>query len=891
MMVSKQKFKIGIIYFIASYIISVICHSPILYDYFKNNRYYMGRDDGFDQMIPFQIYIYEHFTNFNFFYNMDYGLGGDFFSGLAYYFTTSPISWLNFISVYLLDILGLVDGSSPQFWAEFNLFHSIFKLSLIFLTMYLLMRYFNMNRLSSIVASIIYGFSTYYVSFSMLFPFFSEVMIYLPLIILGLERLFKERKVGLFIIATALVLQSNFYFSFISFIFVLLYFILRLVIRHSDDVLSLKQKLTYSIPAGFIAFCLGSIGFLAGVYGFLGNERSIHQQPEYKLLHYDFTDDLLFNTMNNTPDAQMMIYFMSLVVIFCLPLYKDKRFLVFAILSMLYIVGNFSPLFGQFMNGMSFEIKRYFFVLIFATSILIGMFIHYLKDIKWPYVLVSFFPLCYFIYNALNKHEGSYYWIYFIPIIYIVIMIYKFFEYRLLYYVIGLLIIASSILMSNEFKLHFYHTEYLGSHRDLERVTSPYYQTDFQQNVIDEITEKYPNDRIKYSMKTLLNNSLYQNFNGTKLYNSIIDESITNLNKEFKINPAVDMNSFYSGVDYRPNLNSLLNINHQIQAMQGAIPLLFTLNETKIDPKSKLTYNIYNNDYPIDFVRVHQKVYSPQDMRSPLDKEQAMMDGIISDNIKFTHQFSSNKNLFDSAKIIYHNASQDANVLNILPGGGTLEIQLQDDVSQYKQMYVDFMIESIDGVKPMEINVNGSVQSRSVQKYSKPQKDVYLRISNDKVINIQLPEGKYNFKMNGIWGENFNKLQETSSMKSNHEFINNGDQMTIKLDDHKGGFVTIPIPYKDGMKAIVDGKRVNVLKGNYFMPVIKVDDNAKNIKLTYTPTYFKIGIILFLIGIICLIFCRVMIHKQLSIFRTIVFIENRVKFLFNNHSNRRNINE
>ena len=48
----------------------------------------------------------------------------------------------------------------------------------------------------------------------------------------------------------------------------------------------------------------------------------------------------------------------------------------------------------------------------------------------------------------------------------------------------------------------------------------------------------------------------------------------------------------------------------------------------------------------------------------------------------------------------------------------------------------------------------------------------------------------------------------------------------------------INIPYRQGMVAKVDGKKVKVEKVNYMMTGIPVSAHAKEIQLTYRPPHF-----------------------------------------------------
>ena len=77
---------------------------------------FSGSGDGFRQMMPFQLYLYEHFTQLKGFYDHSFGLGGDYVKGLAYYYSLSPIMWVNFIIVWIGEHIFHWQPQNIRFW-------------------------------------------------------------------------------------------------------------------------------------------------------------------------------------------------------------------------------------------------------------------------------------------------------------------------------------------------------------------------------------------------------------------------------------------------------------------------------------------------------------------------------------------------------------------------------------------------------------------------------------------------------------------------------------------------------------------------------------------------------------------------------------------------------
>ena len=84
-----------------SFIATLIIYFPFIKDWISKGYVFSGVGDGFRQMMPFQMYLYEHYTQLKGFYDHSFGLGGDYVKSLAYYYSLSPTMWCNFIMIWL----------------------------------------------------------------------------------------------------------------------------------------------------------------------------------------------------------------------------------------------------------------------------------------------------------------------------------------------------------------------------------------------------------------------------------------------------------------------------------------------------------------------------------------------------------------------------------------------------------------------------------------------------------------------------------------------------------------------------------------------------------------------------------------------------------------------
>ncbi|MFD1736827.1 YfhO family protein [Bacillus salitolerans] len=181
--------------------------------------------DMYGQYIQFFYQYYDMFRgDKNLFYSWEAGLGTNFLGLFGYYLSSlfNPVILL-FDRSYLPEAIALL---------------VMLKVGFMGLTMFLYCRW---SLKSSSIEGLI--FSTAYALMSYVLIYFQNIMwmdalIYLPLILIGVDRLIQSRRVTLLTISLALLFISNFYMAFMVGLFVFFYFVIK-VIQANDH--RLKQ--------------------------------------------------------------------------------------------------------------------------------------------------------------------------------------------------------------------------------------------------------------------------------------------------------------------------------------------------------------------------------------------------------------------------------------------------------------------------------------------------------------------------------------------------------------------------------------------------------------------------------------------------------------------------
>src|SRR5699024_6332583 len=116
---------------IISIIVALFAHSYFIYKQINYDHIMVGTGDQTYQMILFKDYLYKQFTDGNFFYSFTFNGGGNFFTNLSYYYSTSMIYYFTVLITYFLEMVGILTNVGTSYWANSIIVISIFRSSLI----------------------------------------------------------------------------------------------------------------------------------------------------------------------------------------------------------------------------------------------------------------------------------------------------------------------------------------------------------------------------------------------------------------------------------------------------------------------------------------------------------------------------------------------------------------------------------------------------------------------------------------------------------------------------------------------------------------------------------------------------------------------------------------
>lgn len=156
-------------------------------------RYMTGSGDGIAQMAVFKKLLFDQYMNGRLFYSYSFGLGGGVYSQLGYYFSTSFLFLFISAAVKFLQLIQLTGEADALFWAQASVFISIAKQSFIIFTAACVFRYFVKRTVPAFAGAVLYGVSIIYFRHEVYWDFFTDSMVWLPLLVLGAEKIIREK--------------------------------------------------------------------------------------------------------------------------------------------------------------------------------------------------------------------------------------------------------------------------------------------------------------------------------------------------------------------------------------------------------------------------------------------------------------------------------------------------------------------------------------------------------------------------------------------------------------------------------------------------------------------------------------------------------------------------
>ncbi len=767
--------------------------------------------------------------------------------------------------------------------------------------------HFNINKKGVLVGAISYIFCGYAIYASIKHPYFINPMIYLPLVLLGAEKILKNQKPYLFIFMVFISSISNFYFLYVIILMIVIYTLIRYVCLYR------KEKLIYFIKCmlkfllyGITGILISAIVLLPVIGMFLSDVRenvSYDIPILYSIKYYIKFLSSLFN-FGSIGNWSFLGYTpIALIAVYTLFANKkeDKSLKIGIILLTIFLM---FPVFGHILNGFSYITNRWVWAYSFVICIIIAsqwenIFLLNDKQKKTLMILVVGYVILYLVSTNILKRIKMKYIFSLVMLLYSMIIIFKTKHNKIKQFLILLLILVSITLNSiYQYKILSYTKQFIGF-RKVENILKNNSSSGVLKKGIRNIEDNKEFHRYAVSSKNRYqyNDSIVNGLNGVGYYFSMQNGYISNYLYEMN-NLDYRTNYKYRTLDDRTALNELASVKYFVEEKENKYinkNLQNEISEYNLDKsdnipygyekiksinKNKRSFNIYENKYnlPLGYTYDNYILRNEYDALNSIEKQEILLKGVLLE--KQPYKINKSKINLDTKKIKYEFISQNKNVQiikdnEIKVNKKNAKIDLKFSGIEDAEMYLEFI----------KLNFKPTTKSKKYNKSNRP----LLNVSTDNVTKkveyhnseYQFYNGRENFTVNLGYNEksrnvitiefkekgiySFDELnlifEPMKNYKSDIEKLKQTTLENVNIStNHVSGNITsnkdkillLSIPYNGGWSAKIDGKDVEVYRANSMYMAVNIEEGSHKIDLYYATPYIKEGAILSVIGIIIL---------------------------------------
>lgn len=219
-----------------------------------NGILYLTNDFSTQQQ-PFYTLCHEAVRSGNLYSSLT-GLGSSLLSSYSFYTLGSPFFWLTlpFPTSFLPYLLGPL---------------LILKFALSAFTSCLYLKQYIKNQKYAVLASLLYAFSGYQI-FNIFYNHFEDVCVVAPLLLFALDRAMKDKNRGLFALVIALNALVNYVFFVGSVVFVVIYFITKII---SGEYKLNKSRFFRLATESVLGLTLSAVLVLPAVLSLMSHNR------------------------------------------------------------------------------------------------------------------------------------------------------------------------------------------------------------------------------------------------------------------------------------------------------------------------------------------------------------------------------------------------------------------------------------------------------------------------------------------------------------------------------------------------------------------------------------------------------------------------------------------
>lgn len=837
-------------------------------------------------------------------WDMHIGYGSDILTTLHYYVIGDPLTLL---SVF-------VPAEKTEYLYAFLIFLRIYLAGVAF-SRYCF--YHKNSKQATLLGALIYIFAGWTIYASMKHPYFSNPMIYLPLILLGIDKIYRREKPYTFIWSVTLAAVSNFYFFYMIGIFMVLYaafdyFVVFTEKKERKPVCIIKWA---GIFAGYsvIAVLLSAVVLLPVIMPVFGTDR--FQAENYVPLLYDriyyekYLSCLIGENMIQWGVAGYTAVAMTGVFV----LFSKRKFNTalkwgFVLLNIFLLF----PFAGHALNGFSYVSNRWIWAY--------GMMIAYIFVKIYPEIFrldmkekrkVLFLLLVYCgaaLFPEVSRTERNMTAMILLVIATLAVLLYGSVLQRKRNLCMIISVLLTVGILFNIYYQYSYEKDYLSEFADrgkaLEKLESG---TDLAVlDTEDKSVFRYDQlDALSYG-----NSAMYMGTNSTSYYFSLASGGIGQFFDEMYLNTPWEQQ--YENLDGRTILDRLASVKYFVikNGEYRYLPYGYYWLNGSAEKNGKI-YEAFESRETLPMGYTYDSYISREmyEKLSVTEKQQALLQGAVLENSSLPEA----EPMFSDREIPYtirkgRGCTVKDGKIRVTKEGAKLVLSFDGMKNSETYLIVEGL--DYDGLSPRETvsekkwnkmsryEKNQIIHQDSHWRYWKESQKASVTVSGrfpDKTIRIFTDKynaysGKHNFLCNtgyktesrqeitltfektGVYTfddlrivcQPMNQIDHwTENLKNDilTDISVENNKMTGKISLNQPKALVLSVPYSNGFQAYVDGKKTEIKRANTMYMALELSKGDHEICLVYRTPFLTMGVFLTFAGTLCYI-CLVFFRKK-----------------------------
>ena len=855
----------------------------IFLPFIKEGRTFVWNIDGINQHYPILVHYGELLRGLFLgrgFLMVDFriGLGFDTITTLHYYGLGDPISILSIF---------MTRANAPIVYSLLILL----RLYLIGISYIVFCRYWRWKGNGVVLGALIYVFCGYTFFSGVRHPYFLNPMIYLPLLLIGLEEVLRRKRPQLLIIMSFVCTISNFYFLYILTVMAIIYVTIRYVTTfHKKAKSKVGGFLLVGLRTGsyyLLGMSMAAVIFLPIIYAFLQNGR-MNSKPELltSLFHYNTSYYAYalqgFFASGISPPYWVDLSFVTITGFSIVIAFSNKRYHKLAITFLLSMLALFVPAFGYFMNAFTYITNRWDFLIAFIVAVVFTVTYEKLCHLNTREKLligvgITGYAVLAFVVPSDSIVKYSFFILLGTALLVLLLNKSSFAGRQRLYGVAIYLLVVGNIAFNGyvfyakEFK--GYSEQFLTVHEIREHTASglPKFLSEMEEGWYR--VETY-GDRVR-------NEALIHNYNDVSFYYSLMSGDVAEFYKQMEV---TSQRSAYrlENQDNRTILNALAGVRYFVSTDRYAAPYGYELKKTQV--ADARTYYLFENLFalPLGYIIHSYMTEEAFHKLGVLQKQNALLySAVLKEGTGYVRETQQDMN--SGIEELNYDIYVDDGIE--LRGDGfrvmkkNASMTLAFAGNKKSETYVRFSNLTINQRRPLmrtfQVKGEGEVSKR-VNIRNKYHNTYFGKVDflvnagygkkNKNWIRITFPEtGTYGCDQIEVFSLSTKHIKQQLNQlrKEPMESVrvsNNRIEGEVTLSTK--GILVLSIPYSKGWSARVDGEEVELTRANIMYSAIELPEGNHKIVLRYRTPYLLEGAILSTVGFIIFLGIIIFYHRK-----------------------------